>query len=53
MTPEQENEVISMLEDYKRIGWLWRGISYVAKMIAALGAAAAVVIATYKTMVKP
>lgn len=53
MTPEQENDVIDMLEDYKRVGWLWRGVSQVAKWIAAVAAATAAVAATYKFVMRP
>lgn len=53
MTPEQEHDVIGMLEDYKRIGWLWRGIATVAKWIATIAAATAALAATYKFMLRP
>lgn len=53
MTPQQEHDLLKLLEEYQRIGWLWRGIATVAKWIASIAAATAALAATYKFMVKP
>ncbi len=51
MTPEEEKKVLAMLEDYERIGWLWRGVAKLAKWVAAVAAATAALAVTYKTIV--
>lgn len=53
MTPEQEHKLLAMLDDYQRVGWLWRGIAIIAKWIATIAAATAALAAAYKFTVKP
>lgn len=53
MTPDQEKDVLQMAEDWKRIGWLMRGIATVSKWVAAVAAATTAAAVAYKTMIKP
>ncbi len=53
MTPEQEQKVLAMLDDYQRVGWLWRGIATVAKWVAAVAGATAALAAAWKFAIKP
>lgn len=51
MSPDQEKELLDLLEDYKRIGWLWRAIANLSKWIATVAGATVALYAGYKFMI--